>query len=266
MDNQPVVDIKLVMHRLTKLPDLKQISCKHSGGSEIKIALFGVLAQCGENDQEYVIYKVNKHIVRSQRRFNIKRYKEGSRVLDLDSELMHMKDVGISQINLKFLEMIFVLFVVISFIAFMTALSAEQLKNTIENSWLFILTLILICTFLGIVFNMAFVIIYKYLVLMEIKQRAQMSARNEKVFLVLVRIFYVVSIVVALGLVIGSYTVTHDNHIIPVLKWFSATFCSSSLTAFLWCYISHSSFSSPKEEVYTSEQTINSLSVTSQMA
>lgn len=260
-----MVDIKLNMYRLTKLPELAQIWCKHSGGTEVKFALFGVMAQYDQKDDELVVYKVNKHIVRHQRRFNLKRHEEGRDEMDRQSELMQMKDVGIFQINLKFLEMAFIVFVVNSFAALMAALFFVKLKNIVDNSLLFILILILICTLLAIIFNMAFVSIYKYLLLMEVKQRARMSGL-ERLCSIAVMVFVVTALAFALAMHIGVFLLIGFETIEFVLQWFAASLCSSALTAFVWCMVSHFWVSSPRPEVWTSEQTLNSLSVSSQMA
>ena len=251
------------MYRLTKLPELKQIWCKHSGRPEIKIALFGVLVHSSNNDDEYLVYRMNKHILRTQRQFKIKRYEENNSNNDVDYESeLHLKNIGIFQINLKFLEMAFILCLVISFVAFMTAVFSTILRDRIHTKWLFILTLVVICTPVGIAYNMILVLIYKWISIQDIKQRMRMTVKDSKMSSIMFQVFYVFTFVISIVFLIGVYLCKDNEEPVYVFQWFSASFCSSSLVAMIWCLVSHLLFIEDDVKTISSDFESNSMSET----
>lgn len=224
-----MVDMKIVMQRLTPLPELKQIQVKHTGKADDKITLIGVLAQSRPNG-EFVAYKVGKHIVRNQRRYNLKRHKED--VYDIEADSIQPKTLKTSQLSLKTLELIFILFVVISFIGFV----AEILHQTwmFSSPWQRITIHTLICALLGITFALSFIWLYKSLILLEISYQKRFSVTNEKCFKILILVFQIFSTMVALflNITVLFYKLSDDS--IESFNWFAVTFCSSAVTICLW--------------------------------
>lgn len=262
LENRILTDIRLIMWRLTPMPDLSYIQCGHSGRDNQNIILTGVYSQCTFGDKvedKPKGYKIRKNIKRYKRLFHLRQYKDDEEVIDAEDILLRRIDS--SQIRLSFLELVWILFVNISIISFVS--SKTQFKS-INNLWLKMIVSILISTLIAIVFNLLFVKLYKYLLLQELKQQSKMDLKYEKIYFVVIKAYNIISIALAMVLCIYVMIWGFNWTDIQTYQWFCITFCSSALFSFLWIIISDSEmFRNQRKGESESEQTINSASILS---
>ena len=144
------------MWRLTKLPQLKTVQCSHSGRVGKRIFLLGLLVQCiiGEPPEDDTLwsYKLHKNITRTERQFNLRKTKGTEK--DVSESEGHPMPIYLYDIPLRYLEICFVLFIDITFIAF---ISIYLPMDFISNIALKMYVLILCLTILGICFNTIFI-------------------------------------------------------------------------------------------------------------
>ena len=215
-----------------------------------KIKLFGVFTFCRKGADDFKAYKINRTIGRDNRILKMTRedQKEDQYIEDEKNDL---KTLTSFDINYSFLEWVWIVFVNISLISFMASLFSFDK----EYNLLGMLFSTLFSASVGIVFNIVFLKLYKCLLICEMKEQIKMDSSLESVYTISIRVYYMITIVTAIGLGLFTGYISTNRKDIDTYRWVCVTFCAISIFALVYRLFSNINLCKPKPKSELSEET-----------
>ena len=259
LDNNLVTDIKLIISTLTKMPELKQIQCSHSGQQKDKILLLGVFKQglIGENADNIIYYKLAKHITRTPRRFNLHPHKEGQDITEAEDR--PIQSLSLLKINFSQLLLLFILYIDISLnILISTLIPIDYRQSTFAP----MLANIAVTTLSSIVLMAIIIFCFKVVLMVQMKQQMRMNFENEKWIRTAIVAICVPLLLSTVGTNIYVAILLDDSPFIVIYRLIAITVCSTALTTFVWyLYSLWEYYHLKRRSLESSVLTVNSASV-----
>ncbi|CAG2112600.1 unnamed protein product [Medioppia subpectinata] len=247
LETKTVVDIQITQIRMTKLPKLTRVVCSHNGDMESKILLMGVLVKGIHNDRERLDwFPIRKNIIRNSRQFNL-RAKDPETDTKVETPLRH---ISINQISLSFLELLWIVFLDISFIASLVVFMPLPLRQSYSITEEMAVTVGII-TPVAIVFHTLVVVLYKYILVLQMRQQLALSATAENNIQRAILVLYITS--TALAMISGMAVVYRHKHntFLETYQWLSCDLCITGILVLVYSVVS-----TPMECKYSTADTI----------
>ncbi|CAG2102676.1 unnamed protein product [Medioppia subpectinata] len=260
LDKRPVVDLLIYQWRLTALPPLKTVECRHSG-DDLKIVLLSISVHCVLGERvPGVDYKIQKNIVRYVRRFRL--IPAGQPLDDIEDTPLKAH-IGYNEVTLSTLEVIWLLFANISFVALIaTFVQHVSVSHTLLSRMGVQFAAL---TVAAVAAQTLVIGVYKSLLLGELTQQRRLQSVFEKRFHYSIIAYYVAISVCAVSA--GIYICLLAEPFDQTYGWFCLTVAASGVMCLLWVFCHHfcgSLSSKPKPNGSVSELTYNSTSVSSE--
>ena len=224
-------EICINLFRLTKMPEIDKISCRHSGSDKDGVYLFGLRVETmkhyGSDDPIDRQYIVQKYILRENRFLNT--INKCNLNEEQFSEMVRIPHNVITRTELTYYQIIWILFVVFTLFAYISLMIQTNLD---AYNWSTFLITILTTLAIGGFIGGAFIFLLKYLnKSIEIQTVLMNSTQTYNCLKFLLYLMtFLVLILLQRSIVINGTAIDPFQ----ALYWLSATLFVSSVFASLW--------------------------------